>query len=171
MKFGSFVNEARCKQNIDLEDFCNMIGYDPKIWRFIESNRVPMNLDYSKLENIANILRFRKDSMEYKVLGILAIEAYRSSVNMATERGAFPIYDSKREADNPMILRIKAADPALYKKMVAILVEDCPWIFGVHRLGFSLTQPWLKNFKYNDVDMTRSKYYRLDKGDGKSTEK
>ncbi|HNY05177.1 MAG TPA: adenosylcobalamin-dependent ribonucleoside-diphosphate reductase [Candidatus Egerieousia sp.] len=50
----------------------------------------------------------------------LAVEAYRSSVNMATERGAFPIYDSKREANNPMILRIKAADPALYKKMVSV---------------------------------------------------
>ncbi len=47
----------------------------------------------------------------------LAIEAYRSSVQMAGERGAFPIYDTKREAQNPMIQRIKDADPALYTLM------------------------------------------------------
>ena len=47
----------------------------------------------------------------------LAIEAYRSSVNMASERGAFPIYDTKREENNPMIDRIRTADPALYDLM------------------------------------------------------
>ena len=48
----------------------------------------------------------------------LAVEAYRSSVIMAKERGAFPIYDSKREEKNPMIDRIKNADPELYKQML-----------------------------------------------------
>lgn len=47
----------------------------------------------------------------------LAVEAYRSSVIMAGERGAFPIYDTKREEKNPMIDRIKNEDPALYKQM------------------------------------------------------
>ena len=53
-----------------------------------------------------------------KVQRTLAVEAYRSSVNMARERGAFPIYDATREESNPMILRIKAEDPALYEEMV-----------------------------------------------------
>ncbi len=48
----------------------------------------------------------------------LAVQAYRSSVVMAGERGAFPIYDSKREEHNPMIDRIREADPELYKEMV-----------------------------------------------------
>ena len=48
----------------------------------------------------------------------LAVEAYRSSVIMAEERGAFPIYDAEREMNNPMILRIKDADPELYQRMV-----------------------------------------------------
>ena len=48
----------------------------------------------------------------------LALEAYRTSVEMAKERGAFPIYDAQREVGNPMIERIKAADPALYEDMV-----------------------------------------------------
>ena len=55
-----------------------------------------------------------------KVQKTLAVDAYRSSVEMAEERGAFPIYDAEREKDNPMILRIKNADPALYEKMVRV---------------------------------------------------
>ena len=48
----------------------------------------------------------------------VALEAYRSSVNMAKERGAFEIYDAEREKNNPFINRIKDADPALYEDMV-----------------------------------------------------
>ena len=48
----------------------------------------------------------------------LALSAYRSSVIMAKERGAFPIYDAKREEHNPMIDRVRDADSALYKDMV-----------------------------------------------------
>lgn len=47
----------------------------------------------------------------------LALAAYRSSVEMAKERGAFSIYDAKRESKNPFALRIKEADPALYNDM------------------------------------------------------
>ena len=47
----------------------------------------------------------------------LALAAYRSSVEMAKERGAFGIYDAKREENNPFILRIKEADPELYEDM------------------------------------------------------
>lgn len=47
----------------------------------------------------------------------LALSAYGSSVNMAKERGAFEIYDAKREENNPFVLRLKEADPALYEDM------------------------------------------------------
>ncbi|HJC78396.1 MAG TPA: adenosylcobalamin-dependent ribonucleoside-diphosphate reductase, partial [Candidatus Alistipes merdipullorum] len=53
-----------------------------------------------------------------KIQKTLALEAYRSSVTMAEERGAFPIYDAAREKDNPMIGRIREADPELYARMV-----------------------------------------------------
>ncbi|MDR2066100.1 MAG: adenosylcobalamin-dependent ribonucleoside-diphosphate reductase [Prevotellaceae bacterium] len=48
----------------------------------------------------------------------LAMEAYRTSVKMAKERGAFPIYDAKREENNPMINRIRKQDEDLYNEMV-----------------------------------------------------
>ncbi|MBQ7056967.1 MAG: adenosylcobalamin-dependent ribonucleoside-diphosphate reductase, partial [Bacteroidaceae bacterium] len=48
----------------------------------------------------------------------LALNAYRSSVTMAKERGSFEIFDAEREKNNPFILRIKENDPALYKDMV-----------------------------------------------------
>lgn len=48
----------------------------------------------------------------------IALEAYRSSVNMAKERGAFEIYDAKLEANNPFIQRLKDADSGLYEEMV-----------------------------------------------------
>lgn len=47
----------------------------------------------------------------------LAIEAYRSSVNMAKERSAFFIYDAQREKNNPFIERLKEADPEMVKEM------------------------------------------------------
>jgi ribonucleoside-diphosphate reductase alpha chain len=48
----------------------------------------------------------------------LKLNAYRSSVIMAQERGAFPIFDAKREANNPFILRIKSEAPDLYSDMI-----------------------------------------------------
>ena len=49
----------------------------------------------------------------------LALAAYRASVEMAKERGAFDIYDASREKDNPFINRLREADPQLYDDMVA----------------------------------------------------
>ena len=48
----------------------------------------------------------------------LALSAYRSSVEMAKERGAFEVYNADREKNNPFILRLKKADENLYQDMV-----------------------------------------------------
>ena len=53
-----------------------------------------------------------------KVHSVIAVEAYRSSVQMAKERGAFEVYDAKREENNPFVARIKSQDAALYDEMV-----------------------------------------------------
>ena len=52
-----------------------------------------------------------------KVHKMLALTAYRSSVDLAKERGAFPIYDAKREENNPLVNRIRKADADLYADM------------------------------------------------------
>ncbi len=48
---------------------------------------------------------------------LLAVEVYNSSADLAGERGAFPIYDTEKEKDNPFILRLKEAVPHVYEKM------------------------------------------------------
>lgn len=48
----------------------------------------------------------------------LALAAYTSSVEMAKERGAFEIFDAKREANNPFMLRLKEQSAELYDDMV-----------------------------------------------------
>jgi len=48
---------------------------------------------------------------------ILKLNAYRSSVIMARERGAFPIYDAFYERNNPFIERIMIEDYLLYDEM------------------------------------------------------
>jgi ribonucleoside-diphosphate reductase alpha chain len=48
----------------------------------------------------------------------LKLAAYRSSVDMAKQRGAFPIFDAGLEKNNPFILRIKNEDPKLYTDMM-----------------------------------------------------
>ena len=53
-----------------------------------------------------------------KVQQTLALSAYRASVDLAKERGTFPIYEATREEKNPFIQRIKDADPELYEQMV-----------------------------------------------------
>ena len=53
-----------------------------------------------------------------KVQKTLALAAYRSSVELAKERGAFEIFDAKREEKNPFIGRLREADPELYADML-----------------------------------------------------
>lgn len=53
-----------------------------------------------------------------KVHRTLALAAYRSSVEMARTRGAFEIFDARREENNPFMKRIAAADPELYQDML-----------------------------------------------------
>jgi len=58
-----------------------------------------------------------KDAIKFstEVHKLLAIETYRSSVNLAEERGAFPIYNAEKEEGNPFIERIKENAPGVFK--------------------------------------------------------
>ena len=55
--------------------------------------------------------------MSEKVHREIALAAYRSSVEMARERGKFEIYDAEREKTNPFLMRLKEADPVLIEDM------------------------------------------------------
>jgi ABC-type transport system substrate-binding protein len=50
----------------------------------------------------------------------------------------------------------------LYRQMAQIVIEDCPWIFHVHRQVSWVTQPWLKNFQYNPIVLNDLKYLKID---------
>jgi ABC-type transport system substrate-binding protein len=73
---------------------------------------------------------------------------------------------SNPEFDKLYEQSLKAQDTnektAIYKKMVAIVTEDCPWVFGAHRLSFNLRQPWLKNAKFHEFVEAKAKYLRVD---------
>jgi ribonucleoside-diphosphate reductase alpha chain len=58
------------------------------------------------------------NAFSLKVHKTIAIEAYRASVHLAKERGAFAIFDAEREKDNPFIKRLKEADSKLYYEML-----------------------------------------------------
>jgi ribonucleoside-diphosphate reductase alpha chain len=66
-------------------------------------------------------LRYGSDDavdFSVEVQKTLAIEAYRSSVEVAKDRGPFAIYDAHLEKDNPFILRLKSEDEQMYRDMV-----------------------------------------------------
>ena len=68
-------------------------------------------------------LRYGSDeAIEFsvKVHRELMLAYYRASVDMAEERGAFEVYDARREENNPFIGRLREADPDLYDKMVRV---------------------------------------------------
>lgn len=65
-------------------------------------------------------LRYGSDeaiSFSVEIHKTLAVEAYRSSVQLAAERGPFPIYSNEKEKNNPFIQRLKQADASLYEEM------------------------------------------------------
>lgn len=68
-----------------------------------------LGLTYGSEEGIEFAVNIQKE---------LCLNAYRASVKLAKERGSFPMYDNLKEEKNPMIARIREADPALYEDMV-----------------------------------------------------
>lgn len=67
-----------------------------------------------------------------KVHQTLKLCAYRSSVTMAKERGAFPIFNRDLEASNPFILRILDEDPELHHEM---------WTYGRRNIALLTIAP------------------------------
>ena len=51
---------------------------------------------------------------------------------------------------------------AIINKLRDMVVEDCPWIYTIHSEQYSLTQPWLHNYKSHPVALDGVKYYSID---------
>lgn len=68
-------------------------------------------------------LRYGSDdaiTFSTEVHKLLAIEVYHSSVELAEQRGSFPIYNAQREANNPFIARLRENAPKVYEKMTKV---------------------------------------------------
>ncbi len=64
--------------------------------------------------------------------------------------------------EKSLTLNDSAERTAIYKKMAAIVIEETPWVFGVHRVTYGLSHPWLKNYKPHEFLHGMSKYYKID---------
>ena len=109
----------------------------------------------------------------------LALAAYGSSVVLAKERGSFPIYNAKREENNPMIRRIAEADPELYAEMtkygrrnIALLTIAPTGTVSICTQTTSGIEPvFLVNYKRrkkinpNDKDSSKQKIIKDESGD------
>jgi len=113
------------KIEIDPEDFEIKMTED-KLWRNIrkkalEGRRTGVGITAEGDMLAALGLRYGSDvavDFSEEVHKVVALAAYRSSVDMARERGAFEIYDAQKEKDNPFIQRLKNEDEQLYADMV-----------------------------------------------------
>ncbi len=60
------------------------------------------------------------------------------------------------------VMQDSAERTALYEKLMKMVAEEVPWIFGVHRQSFEIQHKWLKNYKFSTFPYVNSKYWRID---------
>ena len=84
---------------------------------------------------------------------------YSKNVSPGSNDANYMNPEFDRLYEKSSILSAGAERTKIYGQMVKMLVEDCPWIFGSHRMSYVLIQPWLRNYKANDFDHARYKYY------------
>lgn len=53
------------------------------------------------------------------------------------------------------------ARTALYEKMAALVMEDCPWALLTYPLTYGLYQPWFQNFKRHPFCYATTKYHKV----------
>ena len=113
------------KINKDPEDI-EIKGVEKKLWEKIrikaeEGRRTGIGITAEGDMLAALGLRYGSDNaidFSVEVHKTLALEAYKSSMELAKERGPFSIYNSTLEKDNPFIQRLKGEDEQFYNDMV-----------------------------------------------------
>ncbi|MBN2681393.1 MAG: adenosylcobalamin-dependent ribonucleoside-diphosphate reductase [Bacteroidales bacterium] len=118
------VDQILAKINNDPEDF-EIKRVERKLWENIrqkaqEGRRTGIGITgEGDMLAAMNLTYGCENAIDFsvEVHKVLAVEAYRASVNMAAERSPFPLYDTQREKNNPFINRLKEADESLYEEM------------------------------------------------------
>ena len=113
------------KIEADPEDY-EIKQVEDKLWRNIrkkatEGRRTGVGITAEGDMLAALGLKYGSDNavdFSEEVHKTIALEAYRSSVSMAKERGAFEIFDAQKEKDNPFVQRLQDEDPQLYTDML-----------------------------------------------------
>jgi ribonucleoside-diphosphate reductase alpha chain len=133
------IDAIIAKINIDPEDtFIKM--YELNLWKEIQKKTIEgrrTGLGVTGMGDMLAALGYRygtdkaNEFAEF-VQKELKLNAYSSSVTMAKERGAFPIYNHDLEANNPFILRILEEDPELHHDM---------WVHGRRNIALLTIAP------------------------------
>ncbi len=64
--------------------------------------------------------------------------------------------------DEAKVMQDSPERTELYRKLNMYIGEQVPWIFGLHREEYMVTQAWLKNYKFTDFTHGREKYLNID---------
>ena len=113
------------KINKDPEDV-EIKGVEKELWekirkKTIQGRRTGVGITGEGDMLAALGLRYGSDDaidFSVEVHKTIALSCYRSSVNMAKERGPFPIYNAQLEKDNPFINRLRKEDEQWYQEML-----------------------------------------------------
>lgn len=87
---------------------------------------------------------------------------YSKNVSPGPNDSGFTNAEFDKLYEHSLTLPPGAQRNEIYQKMRDIVVEESPWVFDLHRQGYRLTQGWLRNFKWNDIQNDYAKYLRVD---------
>lgn len=96
MNFGAFVKEKRLEVNFSLRKFCTIAELDAGNWSKIERGHLSLAIDQSKLEELANILKFERDSENWvKFFDLAAVAKGKIPEHIYTDEealAALPVF-------------------------------------------------------------------------------
>lgn len=87
---------------------------------------------------------------------------YSKNVSPGPNDSSYKSAEFDRLYEKSLTLPPGKARNAVYSELRKVIVEDSPWIFDTHRLGYYLFHGWLKNFKRTEMPMPNFKYLRVD---------
>jgi transcriptional regulator with XRE-family HTH domain len=92
--FGEFIKELRIRKEITLREFCRRANLDPSNWSKVERGLLPPPKSKKILEEIAQILKLKKDEDDYYFLFDMAALSFipKELVNDSTVVDKLPVF-------------------------------------------------------------------------------